>query len=135
MNTHTFQTFHAKTQRRETDVAPRQSLPACPLHRSLSTGPCRLCLARFGFAPLRFCMTVLFLASVLLVTTMAVTGQEVEDTIKIKTRVVFLDALVKDKKTIQGHVNFVLPTRIGEVTVVSGVDDGAVLSAIRSALA
>jgi len=29
----------------------------------------------------------------------------------------------------------VLPTRIGEVTVVSGVDDGAVLSAIRSALA
>ena len=43
--------------------------------------------------------------------------------------------LVKDKKTIQGHVNFVLPTRIGEVTVVSGVDDGAVLSAIRSALA
>lgn len=43
--------------------------------------------------------------------------------------------LVKDKKTIQGHVNFVLPTRIGEVAVVSGVDDGAVLSAIRSALA
>jgi VWFA-related protein len=99
MNTHTFQTFHAKTQRRETDVAQRQSLPACPLHRSLSTGPCRLCLARFDFAPLRFCMTVLCLASILLVMTMAVTGQEVEDTIKIKTRVVFLDALVKDKKT------------------------------------
>jgi len=43
--------------------------------------------------------------------------------------------LVKDKKTIQGQVNLVLPTRIGEVTVVSGVNDGAVLSAIRSALA
>jgi 3-dehydroquinate synthase len=43
--------------------------------------------------------------------------------------------LVKDKKTIQGKVHFVLPRRIGEVTVVSGVDDGAVLSAIRSALA
>jgi len=43
--------------------------------------------------------------------------------------------LVKDKKTIQGNVHFVLPRRIGEVTVVSGVEDGAVLSAIRSALA
>ncbi len=43
--------------------------------------------------------------------------------------------LVKDKKTIQGNVHFVLPTLIGEVTVVSGVDDAAVLSAIRSALA
>jgi 3-dehydroquinate synthase len=43
--------------------------------------------------------------------------------------------LVKDKKTIQGQVHFVLPRRIGEVAVVSGVDDGAVLSAIRSALA
>src|SRR5215208_7888817 len=29
----------------------------------------------------------------------AIKAQEVEDTIKIKTRVVFLDALVKDKKT------------------------------------
>ncbi len=43
--------------------------------------------------------------------------------------------LVKDKKTIQGHVHFVLPTRIGEVTVVSDVDGGTVLSAIRRALA
>src|ERR1041384_401224 len=30
---------------------------------------------------------------------LSVNAQEVEDTIKIKTRVVFLDALVKDKKT------------------------------------
>jgi 3-dehydroquinate synthase len=43
--------------------------------------------------------------------------------------------LVKDKKTVQGNVHFVLPRRIGEVTVVSGVEDGEVLSAIRSALA
>jgi 3-dehydroquinate synthase len=43
--------------------------------------------------------------------------------------------LVSDKKTIQGKVHFVLPRRIGEVAIVSGVDDGAVLSAIRSALA
>jgi 3-dehydroquinate synthase len=43
--------------------------------------------------------------------------------------------LVSDKKTIQGKVHFVLPRCIGEVAIVSGVDDGAVLSAIRSALA
>ena len=43
--------------------------------------------------------------------------------------------LVKDKKTIQGKIHFVLPRRIGEVVVVSGVDEGAVLSAIRRALA
>ena len=43
--------------------------------------------------------------------------------------------LVKDKKTIQGNVHFVLPRSIGEVTIVSGVDDGMVVSAIRAALA
>src|SRR5690349_18954340 len=39
---------------------------------------------------------------ILIIATLAsfsVNAQEVEDTIKIKTRVVFLDALVKDKKT------------------------------------
>jgi 3-dehydroquinate synthase len=42
--------------------------------------------------------------------------------------------LVHDKKTVQGKVHFVLPIRIGEVTVVSGVDEKMVLAAIRSAL-
>ena len=42
--------------------------------------------------------------------------------------------LVHDKKTIQGKVHFVLPTRIGEVAVVSGVPENLVLEAIRSAL-
>jgi 3-dehydroquinate synthase len=46
-----------------------------------------------------------------------------------------LARLVHDKKTVQGKVHFVLPVRIGEVTVVSGVDDRRVLDAIRSALA
>jgi hypothetical protein len=32
-------------------------------------------------------------------------------------------------------VHFVLPVRIGEVTVVSGIEDQAVLEAIRAALA
>src|SRR5689334_5958108 len=40
-----------------------------------------------------------FLLLVILFASFAVKAQEVDDTIKIKTRVVFLDALVKDKKT------------------------------------
>jgi 3-dehydroquinate synthase len=43
--------------------------------------------------------------------------------------------LVHDKKTVHGNVHFVLPVRIGEATVVSGVDEKLVLQAIRSALA
>jgi 3-dehydroquinate synthase len=42
--------------------------------------------------------------------------------------------LVHDKKTVQGKVHFVLPVRIGEVTVVSGIEERPVLDAIRSAL-
>jgi 3-dehydroquinate synthase len=42
--------------------------------------------------------------------------------------------LVSDKKTIQGNVHFVLPTKIGEVTVVSGVDDRVVLESIEAVL-
>lgn len=46
-----------------------------------------------------------------------------------------LARLVHDKKTVRGKVHFVLPVRIGEVTVVSGVDDKLVLESIRTALA
>ena len=46
-----------------------------------------------------------------------------------------LARLVHDKKTIQGKVHFVLPVRIGEVTVVSGIAELPVLDAMRSALA
>jgi 3-dehydroquinate synthase len=42
--------------------------------------------------------------------------------------------LVQDKKTIQGNVHFVLPVRIGEVTVVSGVDERLVLESIEAVL-
>jgi 3-dehydroquinate synthase len=45
-----------------------------------------------------------------------------------------LGRLVSDKKTVQGKVHFVLPRSIGEVTVVSGIDDALVLSAIQAAL-
>ena len=46
-----------------------------------------------------------------------------------------LARLVHDKKTVQGKVHFVLPVRIGEVKVVSGVDEKLVLAAIQAALA
>jgi 3-dehydroquinate synthase len=43
--------------------------------------------------------------------------------------------LIHDKKTVQGKVHFVLPVRIGEVTVVSGIEEQVVLRAIQAALA
>jgi len=43
--------------------------------------------------------------------------------------------LRSDKKTVQGKVHFVLPTKIGEVTIVSGVEDSLVLGSIQAALA
>ena len=43
--------------------------------------------------------------------------------------------LVSDKKTVQGKVHFVLPRAIGEVAIVSGLDEAVVLAAIRAALA
>lgn len=42
--------------------------------------------------------------------------------------------LSSDKKTVQGRIHFVLPVRIGEVKMVSGIEEAAVLDAIRSAL-
>jgi len=42
--------------------------------------------------------------------------------------------LAADKKTIQGKVHFVLPVKIGEVKVVTGVDESAVMDAIEVAL-
>lgn len=42
--------------------------------------------------------------------------------------------LVSDKKTIQGNVHFVLPVKIGEVKVVSGVDERVVLESIEAVL-
>ena len=45
-----------------------------------------------------------------------------------------LARLASDKKTIRGKVHFVLPVRIGEVQVVSGIGDEIALAAIRAAL-
>ncbi len=42
--------------------------------------------------------------------------------------------LKRDKKTVQGRVHFVLPERIGQVRVVTGLDDTVVRAAIEDAL-
>ena len=42
--------------------------------------------------------------------------------------------LLHDKKTLQGKVHFVLPVRIGEVKIVTGIEERLVDEAIRSAL-
>jgi 3-dehydroquinate synthase len=42
--------------------------------------------------------------------------------------------LASDKKTLQGKVHFVLPERIGQVRIVSGLDETAVFAAARAAL-
>ena len=46
-----------------------------------------------------------------------------------------LARLAHDKKAVLGAVHFVLPVRVGEVTIVSGVLEKTVLEAIESALA
>jgi 3-dehydroquinate synthase len=42
--------------------------------------------------------------------------------------------LRSDKKTVQGKVHFVLPVKIGEVAIVSGVEEKLVLEAIETAM-
>ena len=42
--------------------------------------------------------------------------------------------LRSDKKTVQGKVHFVLPVKIGDVAIVSGVDEKQVLESIEAAL-
>ena len=42
--------------------------------------------------------------------------------------------LRSDKKTVQGQIHFVLPVKIGKVTIVSGLDDRLVLESMQAAL-
>ncbi len=94
MNSQICHTVHAKMQGRESrDQQPRQ------FHRSLGIGPGQLSLRLSGFAPLRLCLKLAFLVTALMLPLLPAGAQEVDDTIRIKTRVVFLDALVKERKT------------------------------------
>ncbi len=45
-----------------------------------------------------------------------------------------LARLASDKKTIQGKVHFVLPTKIGDIRIVTGIDPSLVLASIESTL-
>jgi 3-dehydroquinate synthase len=65
------------------------------------------------------------------------------DTIKLYGPIPALDGvsaealaarLFHDKKTIKGRVHWVLPEKVGQVAVVSGIDDNVVRAAIRQAL-
>jgi 3-dehydroquinate synthase len=42
--------------------------------------------------------------------------------------------LAADKKTVQGKIHFVLPTQIGEVKIVSGIDEQLILDSIEAVL-
>ena len=85
----------AKTQGRKVQYIRPSSL-VCARSRSLST-------LRSSFAPLRLCRKSLFVALAftlpILVHASRAGAQEPADTIRVQTRVVFLDALVKEKRT------------------------------------
>jgi 3-dehydroquinate synthase len=70
-------------------------------------------------------------------------GQLINDTITHYGPIPSLDGIAaanlvarlkSDKKTIKGAVHFVLPVSIGEVTVVSGIDESLILEAAQKAL-
>ena len=98
MKLHHLNNLQTMRQGRKANDAQLTVASARP-HRSLNFRAGQSRPLGFGFAPLRRCLKVVLLAIVLTVSTISVFSQEVEDTIRIKTRVVFLDALVKDKKT------------------------------------
>ena len=77
----------------------RQVFLALSYHRSLNPESGRLRLFRTGSVPFLRFLSFFVLAIVAPLFAATAAAQEVEDTIRIKTRVVFLDALVKDKKT------------------------------------
>jgi len=79
----------------QTSTQGRKAMDTTRLHRSLNNGSSPSQPLFCGFSPLRLCLTILLVG----LSCVSAMGQEVEDTIRIKTRVVFLDALVKDKKT------------------------------------
>src|SRR6266542_6119468 len=89
--------FPAKTQRHEDEPYLRQ-IPGLKRYRSLKPASELL-----GFVPLRLRGKRLALCPVLfafaIIGSTQVAAQEVADTIRVNTRVVFMDALVKEKRT------------------------------------
>jgi VWFA-related protein len=95
--------IHAQTQGRNAEASQHQPSLASLNHRSLRSGLRQPRLERSAFASLRLCVKWLFVFVTFLMATLitsgSAAGQEAAETIRIKTRVVFLDALVKDKKS------------------------------------
>lgn len=87
-----------QTKRQGRKYGKRTPMFASP-HRSLNLGSCQLRTLCFSLAPLRLCLNIFLSVIAVALLCVSATAQEVDDTIRIKTRVVFLDALVKDKKT------------------------------------
>ncbi|HEY7784018.1 MAG TPA: hypothetical protein VIB00_04810, partial [Pyrinomonadaceae bacterium] len=79
-------------QRRKVNCSNQESTAA--QHRSLNRAPRRLL-----FAPFHRGSLLLLACFIISMTVAPVVAQEVADTIKVNTRVVFLDTLVKDKRT------------------------------------
>src|SRR6267154_975360 len=93
------QVLPAKRQRCKGERTARPTSLVRAQSRSLKT-------VRSGFAPLRLCGKFLLLAFALHATICGcfvggsgASAQTPEDTLRVRTRVVFLDALVKDKRT------------------------------------
>lgn len=95
MKTHKLNSVQTTTQGRKLSCR-QQSVKFARPHRSLSTGPR---LLHIDVAPLRRSLNLIFVAIFVFAVCLPTLAQEVEDTIRIKTRVIFLDASVKDKKT------------------------------------
>ena len=88
-------TVSARTQRRK-ELGLKQT-PWPVQVRSLNSTP-----ERIDFAPLRLCgelLALIFIIVLLLGSAATVVAQEVDDTIRVDTRVVFMDALVKEKRS------------------------------------
>ncbi|HSB27844.1 MAG TPA: VWA domain-containing protein [Pyrinomonadaceae bacterium] len=83
----------------QTVTQGRRVKDANRLYRSLKHGSGQSRTLGFVPTPLRLCLHSLLVVLLATLAAVSVSAQEVEDTIHIKTRVVFLDALVKDKKT------------------------------------
>ena len=98
MKLHHLNNLQTMRQGRKANDAKLTLASARP-HRSLNLRAGQSRPLGFGFAPLRRCLKVLLISLFITLASGSVVSQEVEDTIRIKTRVVFLDALVKDKKT------------------------------------
>ena len=100
MNKECFDSIQTTTQGREAKNTQRIVMLR---HRSLNHRPRQPRPLGFGFAPLRHCLNILLIATAVVLMLATVAAQEVEDTIRIKTRVVFLTRLEQKGQTFRSR--------------------------------